>query len=219
MHIEFLIEDVSGKRMLELLVPKILPGTCTYKIHAYKGIGGKIPTEFKNDPKTARHRILLENLPRLLSGYGRTFHDYGKDYRAAVVVVCDLDRRDKNTFESELNDLLRKCDYEPDTKFCLAIEEGEAWYLGDQSAVLKVYPACKKQEIRRYKQDSICGTWEKLANAIYPGGSSALLSQGRQAIGKAKFDWAEKITPHMDVNQNKSPSFCKFRDTVKGLSR
>ena len=101
MHIEFLIEDVSTAKMLELLLPKILPAACSYKVHSYKGIGGRIPPGFKTNPEAAQHRILLDNLPKLLSGYGKTFHDYGANYPAAVVVVCDLDRRDKNSFESE----------------------------------------------------------------------------------------------------------------------
>lgn len=219
MHIEFLIEDVSGAKMLENLLPKILPVTCTHRIRSYKGIGRKIPAGFKGDPAAAKHRILLENLPRLLSGYGKTFGSYGEDYRAAVVVVCDLDRRDRSTFEDELNNLLQNCKYKPTAKFCLAIEEGEAWFLGDQPAILKVYPRCKMAVIRNYMQDSICGTWEKLADAIYPGGSSVLLAQGFQTIGKTKLIWAEKITPNMDVDNNNSPSFCKFRDTVRELAQ
>lgn len=219
MHIEFLIEDISGKKMLEQIVPKIMPDDCTYDIHSYKGVGGKIPAGFKNNPETARHRILLDNLPKLLSGLGRTFHGYGDDYRAAVVVICDLDRREKNTFEAELNSLLQRCTYKPNAKFCLAIEEGEAWFLGDQAAIQQAYPHCKITVIQDYEQDSICGTWEKLADALYSGGSASLSAKGYQAIGTAKCEWAERITPHMDIDRNQSPSFCNFRDTVRELAR
>ena len=40
MHFEILVEDVSGKTTLEILVPKIInPEQHTFNIHAYKGIG------------------------------------------------------------------------------------------------------------------------------------------------------------------------------------
>lgn len=219
MHIEFLIEDNSGKEMLKRLIPKILSAEHSYLIHGYKGVGGKIPAGCKNDPKVAKNRILLDNLPRLLSGYGKTFHSAGKDYQGAVIVICDLDRRDKNSFEAELNNLLQKCTHKPNTKFCLAIEEGEAWFLGDQDAIFKAYPHYKRNIVQKYEQDSICGTWETLADALYPGGHSALSNKGYQAVGKEKEEWAKRITPCMNVDNNKSPSFCHFRNTVRNLTQ
>ena len=219
MHIEFLIEDNSGKEMLKRLIPKILSAEHSYLIHGYKGVGGKIPAGCKNDPKVAKNRILLDNLPRLLSGYGKTFHSAGKDFQGAVIVICDLDRRDKNSFEAELNNLLQKCTHKPNTKFCLAIEEGEAWFLGDQDAIFKAYPHYKRNIVQKYEQDSICGTWETLADALYPGGHSALSNKGYQAVGKEKEEWAKRITPCMNVDNNKSPSFCHFRDTVRNLTQ
>ncbi|HRJ53153.1 MAG TPA: hypothetical protein PLE99_10310, partial [Candidatus Thiothrix moscowensis] len=70
MHFEILVEDQSGKKMLEILVPTLISNKHTYKIVSYKGIG-KIPVNMR-DTKTASNRILLENLPKLLKGYGKT---------------------------------------------------------------------------------------------------------------------------------------------------
>jgi hypothetical protein len=42
MHIEVLVEDSSGKKLLETLLPKILGAMGephTWRLHAYKGIG------------------------------------------------------------------------------------------------------------------------------------------------------------------------------------
>ena len=40
MHFEFLVEDISGAKMLEKLIPKILCGdNDSYKIHQYRGCG------------------------------------------------------------------------------------------------------------------------------------------------------------------------------------
>ncbi|WP_319521415.1 hypothetical protein [uncultured Desulfosarcina sp.] len=66
MHFEILVEDQSGKKALEILVPKILGPENTFKIYWYKGIG-HIPRNMK-DTKNASKRILLDNLPKLLKG-------------------------------------------------------------------------------------------------------------------------------------------------------
>ena len=213
MHIEFLIEDVSGKAMLEFILPVIIPQH-TWRIISYKGVGGKIPSGLRNKPETAKHRILLDNILRLLSGYGKT---YSHNEEVAVVFVCDLDKRNKDDFLSELTKSQKQyCPY-LNVRFILAIEEGEAWFLGDVSAIKKAYPHCKMAVIHSYVQDSICGTWEKLADALYPGGAQKLKEGGYQVIGKEKMEWAINISPQMDVECNQSPSFCNFRDTVRDL--
>lgn len=128
MHFEILVEDQSGKKMLDILIPKIIDETHTFKIYSYKGIG-RIPRNLVVDANPAK-RILLDQLPRLLRGYGQTFADYPPDYPAAVIVVCDLDDKCLNAFRSELLALLQFCTPQPTTRFCIAIEEGEAWLLG-----------------------------------------------------------------------------------------
>jgi hypothetical protein len=89
--------------------------------------------------------------------------------------------------------------------------------LGDLRAVLAAYPKAVKAILESYKNDSICGTWEILADAIYPGGRKALVRNGWQAVGKEKSIWAESISRHMDVESNKSPSFCSFRDSMRNF--
>ena len=216
MHFEILVEDKSGKTALDALVPRILGETHTYRVHPYKGIG-RLPKNMK-DSKDARRRILLDNLPKLLKGYGRTFTGYQSDYQAAVIVVCDLDDRALKTFEGELNQILQKCNPQPETRFCFAIEEGEAWLLGDLGAVLTAYPRAKRNVLDSYVNDSICGTWEKLADAVFPGGSQALSALGWQAIGAEKTKWAENIAPLIDLDRNASPSFAYFLKELRQLA-
>jgi len=215
MHIEFLIEDQSGKIALELLIPKILNPEITYRIIPYRGIG-HIPSNL-NKSIEPRKRALLNMLPRLLRGYGRTFAAYPNDYVAAVVLVCDLDSNDREAFLTELNRVLTSCNPRPTTRFCLAIEEGEAWFLGDFDAIRVAYPRVKEAVLRSYANDSICGTWEKLADAIYPGGSASLSSKGWQTVGLEKSNWAKKISPEMNLDVNLSPSFNYFCTTVRDL--
>jgi hypothetical protein len=213
MHFEILVEDRSGKKMLELLLPQIIDiSHNTFKVHSYKGIGN-IPKGM-NENTDPRKKFLLDQLPGLLNGYGKTFSGYPPNYHAVVVVVCDLDKRCLKEFREELYGVISKCHSQPRAFFCIAIEECEAWYLGDSSAIKRVYPKAKDSVLESYENDSICNTWEKLADAVYPGGSKVLSEKGWQAIGAEKAVWAEKITPHVDVEGNKSPSFQYFRNKL-----
>lgn len=138
MHFEILVEDQSGQKMLDILVPKIIGADHTCKVIAYKGVG-RIPKNI-NAGVDASKRMLLGNLPRLLRGYGKSW----PNYPAAVFVVCDLDNKCLKTFRQELYAVL---------------------------------------------------------NACHPN------AKGWQVLGAEKSQWAEKITPHMDVENNASPSF------------
>ena len=216
MQLVGLVEDQSAKKALDVLVPKLVSAEDTFEVRAYKGIG-RIPKGLvgRTDPKK---RILLDQLPRLLSGYGRTHANY-TGYEAAVIVVCDLDDRCMKEFRDALLGLLRKVWPRPRTLFCLAIEEGEAWLLGDREAVLQAYPRTRREILDGYAYDSICGTWETLADAVYPGGAAALSKKGWRAVGEEKSRWAEDISPIVDVGCNNSPSFQYFRSAFRKLGR
>ena len=212
MHIEILVEDSSGEKLLQVLLPQLLGPQGephTWRLHAYKGIG-RIPQGLvtKGDPAK---RILLAQLPKLLRGYGKT---PGID---AVVVVLDTDKRDCATFLAELQAAAIACNPRPNTLFRLAIEEMEAWYLGDQEALLSAYPRAKRDVLGKYVQDSVCDTWELLADAVHSGGSAALKKAGWPLPGQMKHEWAEKIGPFMDSERNISPSFGKLRDGLRRL--
>ncbi|MGL4338812.1 MAG: DUF4276 family protein [Rhodoglobus sp.] len=217
MHIEFLVEDLSGKVALEQLVPKIIESDHTVKISPYRGIG-RVPKNMSPNTEASK-RILLDQLPKLLQGLGKTFRGYGADYAAAVVVICDLDNKNLEKFLVELTEMVDACDPRPETRFCLAIEEGEAWFLGDVMAIRTAYPKAKNNILENYVQDSICGTWEILADAIHDGGSSAVKALGWHKTGRLKSEWARNITPHMDVEKNESGSFAHFRDSLRELVR
>ncbi len=215
MHFEILIEDLSGKTTLEILMPKVVGEDHTYRIISYRGIG-HIPENLISRTD-ARSRILLDRLPNMLRGYGKTYCNNPAKDSTALIVVCDLDKKCLKKFRKELLDMLNACNTDIETRFCIAVEEGEAWFLGDLPAIKEAYPKAKNSVLNRYKNDSICNTWEFLADAIFVGGSSKLIKMGWQAVGKEKSVWAERITPDMDIDNNKSPSFCYFRDKIREL--
>ena len=121
------------------------------------------------------------------------------------------------TFRQELLTVLKAYNPSLETRFCIAIEEGEAWLLGDIRAIKKTYPQAKDAILNSYQNDSICGTWELLADAIFAGGSSVLEKSPWYVIGREKSTWAQKIAPKMNVDKNASPSFCYFRDKIREL--
>lgn len=211
MHIEVLVEDQSGMKLLEAVLPKLLGEQGqphSWRLHAYKGIG-RIPHNLGASADPVK-RILLDRLPGILQGYGRT---PGID---AVVIVVDSDKRNCVDFLAELKALAAQCQAPP-TLFRLAIEEVEAWYLGDRQAVLSTYPRAKKAVLDSYVQDTVCGTWEKLADALYSGGSAAFRKAGGRSPGQVKYEWAEKIGPLLEPERNLSPSFGKLRDGLRRL--
>ncbi len=216
MHFDILVEDASGKKALDILVPKIVGDQNTFRITGYKGIG-HIPKNLKSGTAANNH-LLLNQLPRLLRGYGRTYAGDPANHPAAVILVCDLDDRCLRKFRQDLFSVLNTCNPRPKTRFCIAIEEGEAWLLGDDSAISAAYPHLRRDVLDSYKNDSICGTWEVLADAVYTGGARLLKKQGWWAVGREKTAWAERIALLMDVENNASPSFCYFRGKLRELT-
>jgi hypothetical protein len=210
-HFEFLVEDQSGGLALERLLPHVLEDKATFKIHSYKGLG-HIPTKVKAMGKMTHNQCLLNKLPSLLRGYAKTPES------GIVVVVCDLDDKNKEDFIAELTEISNSCVPKSQALFCLAVEELEAWYLGDLQAVRQAYPQAKNGILNGYKNDAICGTWELLADAIYKGGHQALLKKGGQEVGLQKCNWAKMITPYIQMKRNSSPSFkCFCSDLQKAI--
>ena len=215
MHFEILVEDQSGKKTLDILMPKIIGDQHTFRVISYRGIG-RIPKDLASSTDASK-RILLDRLPSLFKGYGNTYANNPAKYSTAVIVICDLDNKCLKTFRQELFTVLKAYNPSLETRFCIAVEEGEAWLLGDISAIKKAYPKAKDSVLNSYQNDSICGTWELLADAIFAGGSNSLGKQPWYAIGKEKSAWAQKIVPEMDIDKNASPGFCYFRDKLREL--
>jgi len=210
MHIEFLIEDSSGAKLLETLVPKIIGdigSPHTWRFHSYKGIG-RIPRKLTKADNAAK-RQLLTQLPKLLRGYAKT---PGIDL---IVVLVDSDTEPCSDLLADLKRVATDSGIQH-VLFRIAIEEVEAWYLGDRPALTHAYPRAKPAILNTYVQDSICGTWELLADAVEAGGSARIKSKGWPRPGEVKHQWAEAIAPHLNIDANASPSFRKF---VEGIRR
>jgi hypothetical protein len=216
MHFEILVEGQTELTALSILLKSIIGeygNPHTWKIHKHRGIG-KIP----DDPSTVPNKhdqTLLHNLPSKLKAYGKEIRD------VVVVVLVDLDDRPNCiAFKLDLTNLMNYCEKKPITLFRIATEELEAWLLGDQVALKQAYPNTKQIILDGYVQDSQCGTWEKLADVVYPGGLAVLGQHGKRSVKilEQKRVWAKEICPYMDVENNHSPSFQAFRDGIRRMA-
>ncbi|WP_437643638.1 DUF4276 family protein [Sorangium sp. So ce362] len=191
MHLEILVEEPSAEVALNELVPKIVPG-CTFTLHPHQG-------------KTQ----LLDRLPAKLSGYAKWL---AEDCR--IVVLVDRDREDCIALKKRIVEAERKARL-PKPLLCrIAIEELEAWFLGDIPALVRAYPGVPPGvgSRRRFRDPDavVGGTWEAL--------QQILQQAGYFPSGLAKIAAARAITPHMDVEANTSRSFQVFREGLRLLA-
>ncbi len=220
MHLHFMTEDPSGEKLVECIAQKLfaLQPSFTYEIKGYHGLGGFTR---KNTIKETRTGKLLNDLATVLDGLNKKYAGV-PNYPFAVIVVVDNDDRDTEQFREELEAVAKGKNISIDHAFCIAVEEMEAWLLGDKNAVKAAYPHAKTDVLNDYEQDSICGTWEVLANAIYQGGMKKLKKESHHEIGNLKCEWAEKIGEHMEIEQNESPSFqffiSEFRKRIEAVA-
>ena len=215
MHFQFLIEDPSGEALVRLLMEKVQKEypDITVDCKGFHGLG-KIKQK-KGTAKETKTGKLLSDLAIYLDGFNRKFIRI-PDYPVAVFIILDNDDHEPTEFIASLEEIAQAKNISIDHVFCLAIEEIEAWLLGDETALFAAYPKAKRNAYQTYVQDSICGTWEKLADVVYPGGSTKMKKDNPSyaGIGKIKMEWALNIGEKMDLNNNASPSFNFFINEV-----
>lgn len=208
MIVEVLCEDKSSIAVLENLIPEILEDfpEIVGEIFIYPHRGkGKLPYDISEKPKSFAS-ALLDLLPAKLRAYEQVY----QDDEIILVIVLDADDNQESEIYQEIEHVLGS--EFPDKYFVIgiAVEEMEAWLLGDYQALSKAYPKLDYSILKSYQQDSVCGTWEILAKAILGKQASDLIKVGYPAVGIYKNIWAKEISPYMRIDNNHSPSYQKF---------
>lgn len=199
-HVEVLVEEPSMEAALRVLLPRVL-GDLTFEVYRY---------QCKNE--------LLKRLPERLQGYAAWLPD---DHR--IVVVADRDDDDCHELKQRLEQMagdagLRTRSNAGGSGYQvvnrLAIEELEAWYFGDWGAVKAAFPRVPgtiPNQARYRDPDAIAGgTWEAF--------ESVLQCAGYFQTGLLKIEAARAIAEHWRPEENRSRSFCVFRDVLQEMT-
>ena len=212
MYYQFLIEDKSSEQLIDILMKKftLLYPETVYNCKSFHGICGITK---KNTVKETKTGHLLNDLATYLRGFNKSL----QSFPSVIVIVLDNDDRNTEEFRNSLELVAVQNMITVDHVFCIAVEEVEAWLLGDERAIVSAYPNVKLSVLHSYVPDSICGTWEKLADAIYPGGYAKLMKNAVSyaEIGRIKAEWSRNIGEYMEFNSNSSPSFNFFFSEIQ----
>ncbi len=201
MHVEFLVEEPSAEAALAELLPRVMGGRASWRIHVHQGKSS-----------------LLAKLSGRLKGYAHWLPD---DWY--IVVLIDEDRQDCHELKRRMEDAamtagLRTRGTRHDTERIqvvnrIAVEELEAWFFGDVPALCAAYPGVPvtlehKRGLR--DPDAISGgTWEALERVLQQAGHC----KG----GLPKIEAARLIARHMQPGRNRSRSFRAFHSALASM--
>jgi hypothetical protein len=184
MNLEVLVEEASAKVALELLLPRIAPHV-PVTVHAFMG---------KPD-------LLNKLLPRL--------RGYAHFDEVLVVILVDRDREDCLALKQRLLRDARTAGIARRVLARIAVEELEAWLLGDVPALREAFPgipATLGERARFRDPDAVAGgTAEALLEV--------LANAGHQGVTKTEL--ARRVAEKMNVEANRSHSFRVFRDGIR----
>ncbi len=200
MTIHVLVEGPSERALLERWAPRLLQDQVV-KVHPHQG-KGRLPKD-SGRPPLPRHRGLLDQLPAKLRGFATSLNvDADR-----VVVLVDADDEDVPSLYEDISEVVRRVSKALRVVVAIAVEETEAFYLGDLRALKAGFPNADMKQARAYVPDSICGTWELFGRIVGDGGGD-------------KVAWAETIGPLLTTNErvSRSPSFRKLLMALNELS-
>jgi hypothetical protein len=191
MHLEVYVEEPSAKEALVQLLPRILRIEHSFAVHPFRG-----------------KQQLLSEVPKRLRGYSRWIPD---DWR--VVVLVDEDREDCRALKQRLVAAASNAGLVDRVLCRVAVEELEAWFLGDVKALRAAFPNVPSTLANRAglrDPDAVRGgTWEAL---------DRILRRAGYRQGLVKTAAAREIAMNMDPELNCSHSFCMFRDGIRRLT-
>lgn len=201
-HLEILVEELSMEVFLRGLLPRVLGDQVTFSIYPSRG---------KPD--------LLRNLPARFRAYAKYLPPNWR-----IVVVVDRDHDDCVALKKGLDAAaegagldVRRGSGARDWRVVnrIAIEELEAWYFGDWTAVAAVYPGVNKTLEQRggYRDpDNIRGgTWEAFERLLQ--------NAGYYEAGLSKTDAARQLGRVITPERSRSRSFVRFCDALREACR
>jgi hypothetical protein len=188
MTIHIFTEEVSIKNVFDIILPKVLPENVSFSIYKHQG---------KRDLEQAIRKAVpsISKIPD-----------------ARILIVRDQDSGDCKATKQHIVDLMK------DNCHCkyfvrIACRELESWFLGDLAAIEKAYKRFKAKK-HLYKErlrdvDCIVAPHKYLREIIPEYSGKATLP---------KIETATRVAPFMNLENNKSKSFCHTICAIKKLA-
>jgi len=203
MFFHVLVEGVSDVPTVgEILRRQIgLTAGTHFRVYPHKG-KGRIPDDpdVKPDPKD---ESLLGLLPAKLRAYGKASRDH------CVIVLIDADRDNCLKLKKSIVALWHGVTPRPKNVLVrIAVEEMESWFIADRAAIKAAYSTANFKPLKGVRPDEVVGAWERLAECLG--------LDPKQCTGADKEEWAQNISPHLNLKNPPSPSLRAF---VKGVTK
>lgn len=186
-YLHIFVEEMSAKKVLDILLPKIIPDTIAFQVHSHQG---------KNDLEHA----IRSTVPKISKIPG-----------ARILISRDQDSGDCVKIKQRINAIIKDNSHAP-TLIRIVCRELEAWFLGDLNAVHSAYPRVKPhQHVNKsdFKNVDLIQNPSEFLLAIIPE------YKGRESL--PKLEVAESIAPHLDLQNNSSCSFNNFVSGINKL--
>ncbi len=196
----FFVEEKSAEVTLKNILPKIV-GDISFRVITFNG---------KSD--------LLKKLPKRLKGFRNCLSSEDK-----IIILIDNDNKDCNELKNKLEKTARDAGFTTRTmnkkEFQvinrIVIQELESWFLGEIDAIRKSYPRISCNLSKRKKQyrnpDQLTNTCETLLRCLNKNGYYNNIKY------LPKSEVAKSISKNMNPDNNVSPSFNLFKDTLLNI--
>lgn len=200
MILHFFVEGPSERAFVEAWASRFARGH-VIRVHPHQG-KGQLPRDLSARPNPLR-RGMLDQLPAKL----RAFSASPPSQAEGFLVLVDADDDDCVELKAKLDNAASHCAPDLQVVNRIAIEELEAFYLGDLRAIRSAFPQANTALLRRHVPDSVVegGTWELFARVI-------------DDDSRDKVAWAEAMGRRLTVRpaQSRSPS---FQALCRGIQR
>lgn len=187
-YIHIFVEEPSIKRVLDVIVPDILPENTFFRVYPHQG-------------KQDLEKALISTIPNISKTPG-----------SRIIVSRDQDSGDCRIIKSNINEILNgkiSCPY----KIRIVCKELESWFLGDLNAIEKAYDRFKSETISMKAEMRNVDLINKPSDFLLK-----YIPEYNKSEYLPKLENADRIAPFLVLESNKSKSFNHMIEAIKFLS-
>jgi hypothetical protein len=180
-------EEPSAKKVFDIILPKLLPENVSYRVYPHQG-------------KQDLERALKNSVPTISKIPG-----------SKIIITRDQDSSDCKLVKKYIKEKIElncSCEF----KIRIVCRELESWYLGDLHAIKEAYPRFRPDQYQNRTD------FRNVDNITSP--SKYLLKiipEFKKRASLPKLEVADSITPHLDLEANRSTSFNRTLEAIKSF--